>query len=232
MDIDGLGDQTIRALTNAGLVTNVADLFALNFDDLVSLDEFSAAGAVKLIAELDRSRSKNLSRLLTALGIKHVGPIVAEQLAEQFGHLDAIFDATEDDLHSVDGIGEAVFESMKSWLSNPENGKIIEDLRKFGVRFDVVPRVVTIDTLNGLLILVTGKLNAYQRDEVKDIIKAHGGKAASGVSSNVSVVVAGEKAAAPKLKKAKDLGIPIITEDQFIELLRSGKIPTELDGMS
>jgi DNA ligase (NAD+) len=148
-------------------------------------------------------------------------------LVERFGHLDAIFAASEDDLHGVDGIGEAVFESMKSWITSDENREVIENLRERGMRFDVVPEIATADTLNGLLVLVTGKLSAYQRDEVKEVIKANGGKAASGVSSNVSVVVAGEKAAAPKLKKARDLGIPVITEEQFVELLRTGKVPSE-----
>lgn len=232
MDIDGLGDETIRALTNAGLVEDVSDLYALNFDNLVALNEFTPAGAVKLIYELDRSRSQNLSRLLTALGIKHVGPIVAEQLAERFGDLEEIFKATEEDLHSIEGIGEAVYGSLVSWITNPENQKIISNLKTRGVQFNIVPRVATSDSLAGLLILVTGKLAAYQRDEVKEVIKSNGGKAASGVSSNVSVVVAGEKAAAPKLKKAKDLGIPVITEEQFVQLLQTGKIPSESEGIS
>jgi len=224
MDIEGLGERTVFALTKAGLVSNISDLYSMNFDDLVALDEFTPSGAVKLIAELDRSRSRPLTRLLTALGIKHIGPIVAEQMVERFGNLDEILSAAEEDLHAIEGVGEAVFESLSRWLSVDENRQIIENLRQFGVRFDVVEKTVTSTSLDGLLILVTGKLGAYQRDEIKEVIKSHGGKAASGISSNVSVVVAGEKAAPPKIKKAKDLGIPIIDEEQFEVLLASGDL--------
>jgi len=224
MDIEGLGESTVRGLTNSGLVRNIADLYSMNFDDLVSLDEFTPSGAVKLLAELDRSRSKPLARLLTALGIKHIGPIVAEQLVERFSHLDVILGASEEDLQSIEGVGEAVFDSLTKWLSIDENQQIIESLRHLGVKFDVVVKTATSSSLNGLLVLVTGKLSAYQRDEVKEVIKSNGGKAASGISSNISVVVAGEKAAAPKLKKARELGIPVISEDQFEALLKSGNL--------
>jgi DNA ligase (NAD+) len=163
--------------------------------------------------------------VLSSLGIKHVGPIIADQLAEQFGHLDLILSATEEQLQAIDGIGEAVFASMQRWLSNSSNVEMVEALRVTGVAFDNVPKVSLGTTLDGHTILVTGKLAKYQRDEVKDVIKAHGGKAASGVSSNTTILVAGEKAAAPKVKKAQELGIPVIDGDQFDHLLLTGELP-------
>jgi DNA ligase (NAD+) len=225
MDIEGLGDNTVMSLADAGLVRNVADLFALTFDDLMSLGSFSAMSASKLIFELDKARSQTLARVLSSLGIKHVGPIVATQLAEQFGHLDQILGATEEDLHSIDGVGEAVYASIQQWQSVVANREMVEALRDAGVAFDNVPNVSVGTTLDGQLILVTGKLTNYQRDEVKEVIRAHGGKAASGVSSNTTIVVAGDKAAAPKIKKAQELGIPVIDGDQFETLLRTGQLP-------
>ncbi len=222
MDIEGLGERTVFALSDAGLVSTVADLFHLNFDDLMGLDEFSDVGAAKLLFELDKARDRPLARLLAALGIKHIGPVVATQLAERFGSLDLIFEATEDDLRSIDGIGDAVFESLQSWLGVSDNQGIVESLRDGGVRFDIVVTETVSDSLAGHIVLVTGKLSRYQRDEVKEVIKRHGGKAASGVSSTTTVLVAGEKAAAPKINKARDLGIPILDEEQF-ELLLQGE---------
>jgi DNA ligase (NAD+) len=226
MDIEGLGDNTVIALADAGLVRTVADLFTLTFEDLMSLSAFSATSAARLLYELDKARSQTLARVLSSLGIKHVGPIVANQLAEHFGHLDQILGASEEELHSIEGIGEAVYASIQRWLSNESNREMVESLRTAGVAFDIVPRVSLGTTLEGHIVLVTGKLAKYQRDEVKEVIKAHGGKAASGVSSNTTVLVAGEKAAAPKIKKAQELGIPVIDGDQFEEMLRTGVVPT------
>ena len=226
MDIEGLGDNTVIALADAGLVRTVADLFTLTFEDLMSLSAFSATSAARLLYELDKARSQTLARVLSSLGIKHVGPIVANQLAEHFGHLDQILGASEEELHSIEGIGEAVYASIQRWLSNESNREMVESLRTAGVAFDIVPRVSLGTTLEGHIVLVTGKLAKYQRDEVKEVIKAHGGKAASGVSSNTTVLVAGEKAAAPKVKKAQELGIPVIDGDQFEEMLRTGVVPT------
>jgi DNA ligase (NAD+) len=191
----------------------------------MSLGSFSATSASKLIYELDKARSQTLARVLSSLGIKHVGPIVATQLAEQFGHLDLILGATEEDLHAIDGVGEAVYASIQQWQSVAANREMIEALRDAGVAFDNVPNVSVGTTLDGQLILVTGKLINDQRDEVKEVIRAHGGKAASGVSSNTTIVVAGDKAAAPKIKKAQELGIPVIDGDQFETLLRTGQLP-------
>ena len=225
MDIEGLGDTTVIALADSGKVRTVADLFKLTFDDLVSMDAFSTGSAARLLFELDKAKSQTLPRVLSSLGIKHVGPIVAVQLAEQFGHLDLILSATEEQLQAIDGIGEAVFASMQRWLSNSSNVQVVEALRVAGVAFDNVPKVSLGTTLDGHTILVTGKLAKYQRDEVKEVIKAHGGKAASGVSSNTTILVAGEKAAAPKVKKAQELGIPVIDGDQFDHLLLTGELP-------
>jgi DNA ligase (NAD+) len=225
MDIEGLGDNTVISLSDAGLIRNAADLFALSLDDLLSLDAFSPNSAAKLLFELDNAKMQTLPRLLNALGIKHVGPVVADQLAEVFQNLDGVFAATEDDLLAINGIGDAVYGSLQKWLSSAENKAMVESLRNSGVVFNNVPKVVTGTSLNGLNILVTGKLPNFSRDEIKDVIKANGGKAASGISSATSLVVAGEKAANPKIEKARSLGIPVITAEEFDQLLIDGKLP-------
>jgi DNA ligase (NAD+) len=225
MDIEGLGDNTVVALADAGLVTNVADLYSLNIDDLVALDSFSWTSAAKLIFELDKSRLQTLPRLLAALGIKHVGPVVAEQLAEAFRNLDFIFAASEEELHEINGVGDAVYASLQTWLSSPDNRSMVESLRQAGVMFDNVPELVGDTTLAGMNILVTGKLPLYSRDEVKDVIKSHGGKAASGVSSSTTFVVAGDKAADVKIEKARSLKIPVLDADQFEIVMRTGQMP-------
>jgi DNA ligase (NAD+) len=225
MDIEGLGDNTVVSLSDAGLIRNAADLFALSLDDLLSLDAFSPNSAAKLLFELDNAKMQTLPRLLNALGIKHVGPVVADQLAEVFQNLDGVFAATEDDLLAINGIGDAVYGSLQKWLGSAENIAMVESLRNSGVVFNNVPKVVTGTSLSGLNILVTGNLPNFSRDEIKDVIKANGGKAASGISSATSLVVAGEKAATPKIEKARALGIPIITAEEFDQLLIDGKLP-------
>jgi DNA ligase (NAD+) len=225
MDIEGLGDNTVISLSDAGLIRNPADLFALSLDDLLSLDAFSPQSAAKLLFELDNAKMQTLPRLLNALGIKHVGPVVADQLADVFQNLDAVFAATEDDLLAINGIGDAVYGSLQKWLGSAENRAMVESLRNSGVVFNNVPKVVVGTSLSGLNILVTGKLPNFSRDEIKDVIKANGGKAASGISSATSLVVAGEKAATPKIDKARALGIPVITAEEFDQLLIDGKLP-------
>ena len=225
MDIEGLGDNTVVALADAGLVTNVADLYSLNMDDLVALDAFSWTSAAKLLYELDRSRLQTLPRLLAALGIKHVGPVVAEQLSEAFRDLDAIFAASEEELHEINGVGDAVFSSLQTWLVSAENRAMVESLRRAGVMLDNVPILQGETTLAGMNILVTGKLPKYSRDEVKDVIKFHGGKPASGVSGSTTFVVAGEKAADAKVEKARSLKVPILNADEFEEVLKTGQLP-------
>ncbi len=225
MDIEGLGDNTVVALADAGLVTNVADLYSLNMDDLVALDAFSWTSAAKLLYELDRSRLQTLPRLLAALGIKHVGPVVAEQLSEAFRDLDAIFAASEEELHEINGVGDAVFSSLQTWLLSVDNRAMVESLRQAGVMLDNVPVIQGDTTLAGMNILVTGKLPKYSRDEVKDVIKFHGGKPASGVSGSTTFVVAGEKAADAKVEKARSLKVPVLNADEFEEVLKTGQLP-------
>jgi DNA ligase (NAD+) len=226
MDIEGLGENLVYSLCDLGLVNDVADLFYLNLDQLIAVGDYSSHGAAKLLIEIDRARLRPLSKLLTSLGIKHIGPVVASQLAEQFRGLQEILDASEEQLSSLSGIGPAVYESLTSWKMDQRNLTMVQKLKEAGVALDIVAESAESDKLSGEVVLVTGKLSRYQRDEIKELIKSNGGKPASGVSSNTTIVVAGEKATASKVKRAEELGIRVLNEEEFITLLEAGS-PSE-----
>jgi DNA ligase (NAD+) len=222
MDIEGLGKNLVYSLCDLGLINDVADLFYLNLDQLISVGDYSSHGAAKLLIEIDRARSRPLPKLLAALGIKHVGPVVASQLAEEFGGLQEILDADEQYLNSLSGIGPAVYESLRTWMMDQRNLIMVEKLKNAGVVVDIIADVAKSDGLNGEVIVVTGKLSRYPREEIKDIIKINGGKASSSVTSNTTILVAGEKATASKIKRAEELGVRILNEDEFVSLVESG----------
>jgi len=222
MDIEGLGESLVYSLCDLGLVNDVADLFCLNLDQLIAVGDYSSHGAAKLLIEIDRARLRPLPKLLAALGIKHIGPVVATQLAEQFGSLEQILNADEEQLNSLSGIGPAVFESLTIWKRSQSNLAMVEKLKLAGVALNIIPQEVKSDRLRGQVILVTGKLSRFQREEIKEIIKTNGGKPASSVTSNTTILVAGEKATASKVKRAEELGIRVLTEDEFVDLLQAG----------
>jgi DNA ligase (NAD+) len=156
------------------------------------------------------------------LGIKHIGPVVASQLAEEFGGLQEILDADEQYLNSLSGIGPAVYESLRTWMMDQRNLIMVEKLKNAGVVFDIIADVAKSDGLNGEVIVVTGKLSRYPREEIKDIIKINGGKSSTSVTSSTTILVAGEKATASKIKRAEELGVRILNEDEFVSLVESG----------
>jgi DNA ligase (NAD+) len=225
MDIEGLGDKIAVALTDAGLVKDVGDLYSLTIEDLLPLSEFGVKSATELLLAIDKSRTMPLARVLTALGIKHVGPTVSEALADQYGTLDAVLFGDRESMAAIDGIGEAVVASLDRWISLAENLQVVEKLRLGGVAFDIVPKSSDAPVLSGHTILVTGSVEGLTRDQVKEVIKRKGGKPASGVSSTTTVVVAGSKATQSKVNKARDLKIPVIDEQEFIAFLDSGQLP-------
>jgi len=220
MDIEGLGEKTVFALSDAGLVADAGDLYSLTVDDLISTGDFSPLTASRLLFELDQSRSRPLAHLLVALGIRHLGPVVGETLAHEIRSLDGVVNADAELLASINGAGEALAESITAWRQSQTSQRLIEGLRNGGVRFDVVTKTeLKSTTLEGLTILVTGRIPGLSRDDVKDLIKKHGGRPASGVSSTLSLLVAGEKGADAKIKKAEGLGIRVIGAEEFLQLV-------------
>ena len=225
MDIEGLGERTVFALSDAGLVSDVGDLYSLTVEQLLELDGFAEKGATNLVEGIQKSRNRPLPKILTALGIKNLGPSASEALASRFGTLDAIMSATADELNSVDGVGETIAMSVMSWFAVPENRAIIEKLRTAGVDFGRVDVSTEPQTLVGKAVVVTGTLAGFSREEAEQAIKRRGGKSPGSVSAKTFAVVVGAEPGASKLTKAEQLGVPVLDEAAFTLLLETGEIP-------
>jgi DNA ligase (NAD+) len=225
MDIEGLGERTVFALSDAGLIEDVGDLYALTIDNLLTLDGFAQRGAQNLIDALTQSKTRPLPKLLTALGIKHLGPAAADSLSAHFGTLDAIAAASSEELSAIDGVGAVIAESIATWFNTPTNMKVVEKLRTAGVDFGRVERSDEPQTLVGKAVVVTGSLENYSRDGAEEAIKKRGGKSPGSVSAKTFAVVIGDSPGASKLAKAEQLSIPMLDEAGFEVLLRTGELP-------
>ncbi len=225
MDIDGFGEQTVIQLSDAGILSDAGDIYSLTVEQLLTLEGFAQKGAEKLIVAIDASKTRPLPKLLTALGIKHLGPSASEALAIAFGNLDDIMNATEDDLATVDGVGGVIANSLISWYSRSDNKVIIEKLRAAGVEFGNVEVSRSPQNLVGKNIVVTGTLVDFDRDGAERAIKDRGGKSPGSVSKKTFALVVGAEAGASKLTKAQELGVPILTEEQFKVVLETGELP-------
>ena len=218
MDIEGLGFSLAEALVNSGMVKTPADLYRLDAQTVATLDRMGKKSAENLIDEIEKSKQQDLSRLLCAFGIRQVGQKAAKILARTFGSMDAIENATPLELTAVDDIGPITAESVVSWAQNPQTQHQIRMLREAGV--NMLSREERRDNrFLGKTFVLTGTLTKYTRDEASAIVESFGGKASSSVSKKTSYVLAGE-AAGSKLDKARTLGIPVITEDEFEEMIR------------
>ncbi len=222
MDIEGLGDKLVDQLVGEGLVKGYGDLYRLESkqDRLLNLERMGRKSVDNLLDGIEASKQRGLARLLNALSIRHVGARVAAVLAEHFGSVDDLLAADVEQLAEINEIGPIIAESVHDFLHGEFGSETIEDLKRLGVKTETTtaaaqgPRV-----LEGKTLVVTGTLTKYTRDEIKELITTHGGRAASSVSKKTDYVVAGEKAGS-KLAKARDLGVPVLTEEQFEELLQ------------
>jgi DNA ligase (NAD+) len=229
LDIDVLGYEAAAALLAYGLVKDEGDLFSLTSKDLAKSQFFlkkdGTLGAIadRFIVGLETAKTRPLWRVLVALSIRHVGPTSAQALANKFGSIENIRNASTDELANVEGVGAVIAESINEWFSEKWHQKIIEKWEKSGVALvDAKPVNNLKQTLTGLTIVVTGSLDDFTRDGATEAIVLRGGKAASSVSSKTDYVVAGE-AAGSKLQKAEELGIPVLDEAGFKLLLEKGK---------
>jgi DNA ligase (NAD+) len=225
MDIEGLGERTVFALSDAGLVEDVGDLYSLTTEHLLTLEGFAQRGAQNLVDALTESKTRPLPKLLTALGIKHLGPAAADSLAMHFGTVDAIAAASSEELSAIDGVGVVIAESIVAWFSAAANIKVIEKLRAAGVEFGRVEKSNEPQTLAGKAVVVTGSLENFSREGAEEAIKKRGGKSPGSVSAKTFAVVLGESPGASKLTKAEQLGIPMLDEAGFEVLLRTGELP-------
>jgi DNA ligase (NAD+) len=225
MDIEGLGERTVFQLSDAGLVRDAADVYSLSKEQLLELEGFADVSATNLLRAIDASRGQPLPRLLVGLGVKHLGPAAADVLARAFGTLDAVLDASEADLASVEGVGPTIATSIARWAADPGNRAIVDKLRAAGIDFGkvVVSRVPQV--LAGKAVVVTGTLDGFSREEAEAAIKDRGGKSPGSVSAKTLAVVVGHEPGASKLTKAEALGIPILDEAGFRHLLATGDLP-------
>ncbi len=225
MDIEGLGERTVGQLTAAGFVRHVGDLYTLDADKLRTLEGFGSLSAHKLLDAIEASKTRPLPRLLTALGIRNLGPVAAEALARAFGTLDAIAGASEADLATVEGVGPTIADSIVHWFAQEDNREIVAALKAAGVDFGnvVVSRLPQV--LAGKAVVVTGTLEGFSREEAEAAITGRGGKSPGSVSKKTYAVVVGDGPGASKLSKAEQLGIPVIDEAGFRTLLETGELP-------
>jgi DNA ligase (NAD+) len=211
-------------LSDAGFIEDVGDLYSLTEDTLLQIEGFGKLSAQNLLAGIDASRHRPLPKLLTALGIKHLGPAASESLAATFGSLDAIANASTDDLAAVDGVGAVIAASIATWFAQPANKRVIEKLRSAEVDFGNVERTSLPQVLTGKAVVVTGTLEGFSREEAEAAIKQRGGKSPGSVSAKTYAVVVGAEPGASKLTKAEQLGVPVLNEEQFKKLLEAGEI--------
>jgi len=220
MDIEGLGDKLVDQLVGQGLVRGYGDLYRLKLDDLLGLERMGRKSSENLLAGIERSKERGLARLLNALAIRHVGARVAMVLAERFGSIDALREASVDELSATGEIGPIIAESVHGFLHADAGRRTIADLRALGVKMETAAAAAEGSrVLEGKTLVVTGTLQRYGRDEIQELIARHGGRAASSVSKKTDYVVAGEKAGS-KLTKARELGVPVLTEDEFLAILQ------------
>ncbi len=229
MDIEGLGEQMVEKLTAAGLVHDSADLYALTVEQLVELDRVGSTSAGNLVEAIAQSRSRPLPKLLTALGIRHLGPAAAVALTAEFHALDVIADKSIEELAAVEGVGEVIARTIVEWFEQPANRSFIDRLRGAGVDLGdpdaVIGSAPTIEpTLIGRAVVVSGTLSDYSRDEAAAAIVERGGKSPGSVSKKTFALVVGENPGASKVTKAESLGVPILDETGFELLLETGEI--------
>ena len=223
MDIEGLGDKLVEQLVGDRLVTRYGDLYRLTFDQLVELERMGKKSADNLLGQIEASKSRGLARLLNALSIRHVGNRVAAVLAEHFGSIDALEAASIEELSDVMEIGPVIAKSVYDFLHSDFGRHTIDDLKQQGVDMTAPKKAKApaSGALAGKTLVVTGTLEKYKRDEIEELIAQHGGRAASSVSKKTDYVVAGKEAGS-KLDKAEQLGIKVISEAEFDELVARG----------
>jgi DNA ligase (NAD+) len=218
MDIDKLGPALIEQLVETKLVKTFADIYTLRFDQIVQLDRMADKSAANVADSIEKSRTRPLWRLIAALGIRNVGGQSAQILADEFGSLDKLMDATAEELTAIDQIGPIMAESIHDYLHDDDNVKVIEAMLAAGVK-PTAPKEKASSVLEGMTIVVTGTLKNHTRQQIEQMIKDHGGKTSSSVSKKTSLLVAGENAGS-KLEKAQKLGVEIIDEAEFIKRIK------------
>lgn len=217
MDIDGCGPAVVQQLIDSGMIANAADLYRIQADEVAKLDRMGKKSAENLLAAIERSKSNDLSRLIYGLGIRQVGEKAAKVLAAHFRTMDALRAATVDELTEIDDVGGVTAQCVSDYLHSSQAQDLIARLKAAGVNMESTAELVD-ERFSGMTFVLTGTLSRFERKAARALIEERGGKASGSVSKRTTYVVAGE-AAGSKLKKAEELGIPVLTEDEFAAML-------------
>lgn len=223
MDIDGLGGETVALLFTHGLVRTAADLYTLKAEQLMPLERMAEKSVTNLLQSIEASKIVPFERVLFALGIRHVGETVAKKLARHFTNIELLASATSEQLLAIDEIGQRIADSIQAFFANPVQRIEIERLREYGLQLALDTTAIgnRSSQLQGKSFVVSGVFTRYSRDEIKHLIENNGGKVAGSISSKTTYVVAGDNMGPAKLEKARQLGIPILTEEQLEELINA-----------
>ena len=222
MNIDGLGEETIDLLFRKGLAHNIADLYRLKLIDLAMLERMGEKSGRRILKSLEASKRVPFARVLFALGIRYVGETVAKRLAAKLHTMDALMQASVEELMSIDEIGESIAKSVVAYFAEESNRQMLEDLHQVGLQFAVNEEQMQAasTTLEGKTIVISGTFTAFSRDELKALIEQHGGKNTGSISKNTSFIVAGDNMGPAKKEKAEALGVPMLSEQEFIDLIK------------
>jgi DNA ligase (NAD+) len=230
MDIEGLGERTVSQFCEVGLLTDVADIYSLDFDKVREFEGFGDISVANLQGAIEASKERPLANLLVGLSIRHLGGTGSQVLARALGHLDRIMAASVEEMAAVEGIGPTIAASVAEFFALDRNRDVVERLRVAGVNFQGPEGPTVAPILVGKSIVVTGTLEGWSREAAEEAIKARGGKAPGSVSKKTTAVVVGAEPGAAKLTKAQELGVPVLDEAGFTQLLETGEVPAAATG--
>ncbi len=221
MNIDGMGEETVELFFAKGMIANVADLYKLKIEDIAALERLGDKSAQRIIDGLEASKSVPFERVLFSLGIRFIGETVAKILAKSFKNIDDLMAASLDQLTNTNEIGDRIAQSLIDWFAVPQNREMVDQLRQVGLQFELSNEQLagTTDKLAGLSIIISGTFQKHSREELKEMIEKHGGKNVGSISKNTSYMLAGDNMGPSKLEKVQKLGIPIISEDEFLAMI-------------
>ena len=218
MDIEGMGEAVVETFVKEGIVSDITDIFTLDKDRITSIDRMGEKSAQNLIDAAEKSKSNDLFKFVYALGIRHIGQKASKLLCDKFGDIDSVMNATAEDILTIDGFGTVMADSVVEFMSREGTKAIIEKCKQLGINMQS-QREVKDERFAGMTFVLTGALSRFTRSEAGEIIESFGGKTASSVSKKTTVVLAGEDAGS-KLRKATELGIKIINEDEFADMIK------------
>ncbi|GIV28508.1 MAG: DNA ligase [Bacteroidia bacterium] len=219
MDIQSLGEETIELLYNHHLIKNVADLYELKVEQIVPLERMGEKSAQNIINGIEESKKRPFERVLFGLGIRHVGETLAKKIARNAGSIECLQQMSEEELMQIEDVGETIAHSIKDFFSKKQNIELIERLKKHGLQFEIEKNFHQSDKLKGLTIVISGTFKRWSRDELKELIERNGGKNTSSVSKKTSFLLAGEDPGPEKMKKARELGVKILNEEEFAKVV-------------